>query len=100
MGPLALAVALVIGGCNPGQLPGVGHWRCSDPFNPDGDSVDVKADGTITITTANGQSVSGTWTSNGTTYTLHGLGPGGTEDWTLANDKFTSNQTGQVCTRA
>jgi hypothetical protein len=36
---------------------------------------------------------------SGTTITLHGLGPGGTETWTV-NGERVSNAIGQACTRA
>jgi hypothetical protein len=96
--PLGLVAAgLLVLGCSSAGSPIVGQWHCTNPTNPAGDSV---ADGTVTVTTTNNQSFSGTWTASGSTYTVHGLGPGGTEDWTMANDRLTSNQTGQVCTRA
>jgi hypothetical protein len=99
---LVLWVCL-LAGCGGSAAPTfslVGHWKCTTPNVDTPDSAEVKADGTITITSGTtGQTFSGTWTMSGTTITLHGLGPGGTETWTV-NGERVSNAIGQACTRA
>jgi hypothetical protein len=92
-----LALALVSCG-GAAQSPVVGNWTCRSPSNPTGDTVVVMADGTLTVTQPSGQSASGTWTVNGSTFTVHGLGPGGTEDFTVNASQMTG-QGGQICAK-
>jgi hypothetical protein len=92
-------LALVLVSCgSTAQSPVVGNWTCRSPSNPTGDTVVVMADGTLTVTQPSGQSASGTWTVNGSTFTVHGLGPGGTEDFTVNASQMTG-QGGQICAK-
>jgi hypothetical protein len=86
-------------GCSPAPVTVVGRWTCRSPSNATGDSVDIKQDGTMTVTRPDSQSASGTWTFAGATLTVHGLGPAGSEDFAFAGDELTG-QGAQVCTRS
>ena len=79
----------------------VGTWSCARASNPTGpDAVVINADGTINITQPGGQSGSGTWTMDGSTFTVHGIGRGGEEDFNVSGDHLVSSAGDVDCTRA
>jgi hypothetical protein len=94
-----LGAILLLLGCGASGPAVVGNWTCRSPSNSTGDAVEIKSDGTVAVTTPAGLSASGTWSLNGSTIAVQGLGPGGSETFTIAGDQITG-QGGQVCTRA
>lgn len=95
---VVLTVAIVALGCAAAGPLVAGNWRCHNTIHSTNDAVEIKADGTITVTKQDGQSATGTWTLAGSTLTIHGLVPGGTEYFSIAGDLMT-DQFGEVCTR-
>ena len=75
-----------------------GTYDCRAPSATASDRVEMRVDGTITITHPDGQSGSGTWTLEGNTLTTHGVGRNGQEDFTVDGDRILGSA-GFVCTR-
>lgn len=96
---VAASLTMAIAACGSTTSGVVGNWTCRSPANPNGDSVEIKADGGLTVTKPDGTSATGTWTMTGSTMTVNGLGPGGSEQFTFADDKITGTGE-QVCTRS
>lgn len=100
------AVLLVGLGCGGGRASPrpdptpsvVGTYDCRAVEATAGDTVEVRADGTLTITKRSGESASGTWTVDGPTFTTHWVGRGGEEDFTIQGDVIVGTN-GFTCKR-